>query len=215
MYFFKQTCFDFGKAALCLLILVQPISGSELALCSIQHDIPPALLVLLSTKQSGALQSIHIAVLTNHVSFKPTCDLQSPWQRPYVERKVGRGSNLFYLLICKDNPRVMTRVLDGRATSAYLQYVFCLDDNQNYELFQTSKNEQEMVFWVHLIPFSICTGFSILCRQFYLLIFLLHSTKILPFRYVLLHYWYSLYWLIFARIFRYGCFSNISKTSLN
>jgi hypothetical protein len=36
-----------------------------------------------------------------------------------------------------------------------------------------------------------------------------------PFRYVLLHHWYSLYWLIFARFFRFGGFSNISKTSLN
>ena len=60
--------------------------------------------------------------------------------------------------------------------------VLCPCDNQNYELFQTSKNDQEMVFWVHLIPFSICTGFSILCRQFYLLVSLLHSTKDSPFQ---------------------------------
>ena len=60
--------------------------------------------------------------------------------------------------------------------------VLCPCDNQNYELFQTSKNDQEMVFWVHLIPYPFvlaspfCVGSSTTWYPFYIV------PKILLFR---------------------------------
>jgi hypothetical protein len=54
-----------------------------------------------------------------------------------------------------------------------------------------------------------CVGSSTSWYPFYIV------PKILPFRYVLLHHWYSMYWLIFARILGFWCFFNILKTYPN